>query len=45
MAAIGRNGKPKAGKPCRRCKTTGKRIRVGRWIYNRLSATYRDGTR
>jgi DnaJ-class molecular chaperone len=45
IVAIGRNGKPKAKRPCRRCKTTGKRIRVGRWIYNRLATTYRNGTR
>ncbi|ATL27590.1 hypothetical protein [Streptomyces formicae] len=40
-----RKGRPKRGKPCRRCHTVGKRIRVGRHLYNRLSRTYRDGTR
>ncbi|WP_180686272.1 hypothetical protein [Streptomyces gossypiisoli] len=40
-----RKGKPKRGKTCRRCKGHGKRIRVGRWLYNRAAATYRQGTR
>ncbi|MFE1551427.1 hypothetical protein [Streptomyces sp. NPDC058718] len=40
-----RKGRPKRGKDCRRCDTTGKRIRVGRWLYNRASSTYRAGTR
>lgn len=40
-----RKGKPKRGKTCRRCKGHGKRIRVGRWLYNRASHTYRAGTR
>ncbi|MEV6167569.1 hypothetical protein AB0L99_04985 [Streptomyces sp. NPDC051954] len=40
-----RKGRPKRGKDCRRCHATGKRIRVGRWIYNRAARTYRAGTR
>ncbi|WP_086831234.1 hypothetical protein [Streptomyces sp. NRRL B-24572] len=40
-----RKGRPKRGKDCRRCQATGKRIRVGRWLYNRASRTYRAGTR
>ncbi|MFF7192863.1 hypothetical protein ACFZAM_04030 [Streptomyces sp. NPDC008079] len=40
-----RKGKTKRGKDCRRCDATGKRIRVGRWIYNRAARTYRAGTR
>ncbi|APE21216.1 MULTISPECIES: hypothetical protein [Streptomyces] len=40
-----RKGRPKRGKDCRRCHATGKRIRVGRRLYNRATATYRAGTR
>ena len=40
-----RKGRPKRGKTCRRCKGQGKRIRVGRWLYNRAVRTYRAGTR
>ncbi|MGI5397940.1 hypothetical protein ACQEVG_00410 [Streptomyces sp. CA-135486] len=40
-----RKGRVKRGKDCRRCHATGKRIRVGRWIYNRATRTYRAGTR
>ncbi|MFJ4981507.1 hypothetical protein ACIP6X_40385 [Streptomyces coeruleorubidus] len=40
-----RKGRLKRGKDCRRCHATGKRIRVGRWIYNRAARTYRAGTR
>ncbi|MCX4610717.1 hypothetical protein [Streptomyces mirabilis] len=40
-----RKGRLKRGKDCRRCQATGKRIRVGRWIYNRAARTYRAGTR
>ncbi|WP_043266115.1 hypothetical protein [Streptomyces sp. CT34] len=40
-----RKGRPKRGKRCRRCKGRGKRVRVGRWIYNRASRIYREGTR
>ncbi|WP_326759318.1 hypothetical protein OHB35_16995 [Streptomyces phaeochromogenes] len=39
-----RKGRPKRGKNCRRCKGRGKRIRVGRWLYNRAAHTYRQGT-
>ncbi|MFF0204784.1 hypothetical protein [Streptomyces sp. NPDC005017] len=39
-----RKGRPKRGKSCRRCKTTGKRIRVGRWLFNRAQRIYREGT-
>ncbi|WP_329312155.1 hypothetical protein [Streptomyces sp. NBC_01262] len=39
-----RKGALKRGKDCRRCKATGRRIRVGRWIYNRASRIYREGT-
>ncbi|MGW5178238.1 hypothetical protein ACWERY_28370 [Streptomyces sp. NPDC004082] len=34
----------KRGKDCRRCKATGKRIRAGRWLYNRWARIYRAGT-
>ena len=27
---------------CRRCEGTGRRLRAGRWIYNRLSNVRRD---
>jgi hypothetical protein len=30
---------------CRRCEGTGRRLRAGRWIYNQLSRTRKDGTR
>ncbi|MFD9224553.1 hypothetical protein ACFWDI_32200 [Streptomyces sp. NPDC060064] len=40
-----RKGRPKRGKTCRRCRGHGKRIRIGRWLYNRASHTYRQGTR
>lgn len=39
-----RKGRPKRGKNCRRCKGRGKRIRIGRWLYNRAAHTYRQGT-
>ncbi|WP_314411989.1 hypothetical protein [Streptomyces sp. DSM 40484] len=39
-----RKGRIKRGKDCRRCKATGKRIRVGRWLYNRWARIYRAGT-
>ncbi|MFG2792884.1 hypothetical protein [Streptomyces sp. NPDC048419] len=39
-----RKGRLKRGKDCRRCKATGKRIRVGRWLYNRAARIYRAGT-
>ncbi|MGM9383338.1 hypothetical protein [Streptomyces antibioticus] len=39
-----RKGRMKRGKDCRRCHATGKRIRVGRWLYNRWARIYRAGT-
>ncbi|MGI5377098.1 hypothetical protein ACQEV2_23205 [Streptomyces sp. CA-251387] len=39
-----RKGRMKRGKDCRRCKATGKRVRVGRWLYNRWARIYRAGT-
>ncbi|MEV5879193.1 hypothetical protein AB0L75_34225 [Streptomyces sp. NPDC052101] len=39
-----RKGRPKRGKSCRRCKATGKRIRAGRWLFNRAQRIYREGT-
>ncbi|MBV9024241.1 MAG: hypothetical protein JO362_10715 [Streptomycetaceae bacterium] len=29
-----RKGRPKRGKPCRRCNGHGKRVRIGRRLYN-----------
>ncbi|MGW3735056.1 hypothetical protein [Streptomyces sp. NPDC005148] len=40
-----RKGQLKRGKNCRRCKATGKRIRIGRWIFNRAQRIYREGTK
>ncbi|ATW50560.1 hypothetical protein [Streptomyces peucetius] len=40
-----RKGQLKRGKNCRRCKASGRRIRVGRWIFNRAQRLYREGTR
>ncbi|MFF4230078.1 hypothetical protein [Streptomyces sp. NPDC001820] len=40
-----RKGRAKRGKDCRRCKATGKRIRVGRHLYNLAARLHRDGTR
>ncbi|KUL80494.1 MULTISPECIES: hypothetical protein [unclassified Streptomyces] len=39
-----RKGRLKRGKDCRRCHATGKRIRVGRWLYNRWARIFRAGT-
>lgn len=39
-----RKGRMKRGKDCRRCNATGKRIRVGRHLYNLWARTYRAGT-
>ncbi|WP_406373549.1 hypothetical protein OG788_24955 [Streptomyces sp. NBC_00647] len=39
-----RKGRLKRGKPCRRCKGHGKRIRVGRHLYNLWLRVARDGT-
>lgn len=40
-----RKGRPKRGKHCRRCDGHGKRIRAGRWLYNRAARIHRAGTR
>lgn len=45
FATTDRKGRPKRGKTCRRCKGRGKRVRVGRWLYNRAARIYREGTR
>ncbi|WP_433891767.1 hypothetical protein [Streptomyces sp. CA-111067] len=39
-----RRGKVKRGKPCRRCKTSGYRIRAGRHLFNLAQRLYREGT-
>ncbi len=39
-----RKGRMKRGKTCRRCKGHGKRIRVGRHLFNVWLRLYRDGT-
>ncbi len=39
-----RKGQLKRGKDCRRCHATGRRIRAGRWLYNRWARIYRAGT-
>ncbi|MFG2552476.1 hypothetical protein [Streptomyces sp. NPDC048581] len=39
-----RKGHIKRGKNCRRCKGHGKRIRVGRHLYNLWLHVYRDGS-
>lgn len=39
-----RRGTLTRGKDCRRCHATGKRIRAGRWLYNRASRIYREGS-
>ncbi|MGW1765330.1 hypothetical protein ACWCQL_14810 [Streptomyces sp. NPDC002073] len=40
-----RKGRTKRGKHCRRCDGHGKRIRFGRWLYNRAARIHRAGTR
>ncbi|MFI6862320.1 hypothetical protein ACIBKZ_20915 [Streptomyces sp. NPDC050421] len=40
-----RKGRTKRGKDCRRCEATGKRIRIGRHLYNVAARLHRDGTR
>ncbi|WP_371799161.1 hypothetical protein OG963_15325 [Streptomyces sp. NBC_01707] len=40
-----RKGRAKRGKDCHRCMATGKRIRVGRHLYNVAARLHRDGTR
>ncbi|WP_455361632.1 hypothetical protein [Streptomyces sp. SYSU K21746] len=42
--ATDRKGRAKRGKDCRRCKATGKRIGVGRHLYNIAARIHRDGT-
>ncbi|WP_407661126.1 hypothetical protein [Kitasatospora purpeofusca] len=42
--AYDRRGKPKRGKHCRRCQGVGKRIRIGRHLYNLAHRTWRAGT-
>ncbi|MFE0137763.1 hypothetical protein ACFWY6_40330 [Streptomyces sp. NPDC059037] len=39
-----RKGRPKRGKNCRRCKGIGKRIRVGRHLFNVWLRLYREGS-
>ena len=39
-----RRGNPKRGKHCRRCNGTGKRIRIGRHLFNLAHRTWRAGT-
>ncbi|MGD3107549.1 hypothetical protein [Streptomyces sp. YGL11-2] len=39
-----RKGRPKRGKHCRRCDGHGKRIRIGRHLFNLWLRIYRDGT-
>ncbi|QHF92670.1 hypothetical protein DEH18_00700 [Streptomyces sp. NHF165] len=40
-----RRGQLRRGKDCRRCDGHGKRIRLGRWLYNRASRLHDQGTR
>ncbi|WP_406316577.1 hypothetical protein [Streptomyces sp. NBC_00118] len=40
-----RRGHHSRGKKCRRCKGHGKRIRIGRRLFNRAQSIYRDGAR
>lgn len=40
-----RKGRAKRGRDCRRCRATGKRIRVGRHLYNVATRIHRAGTR
>lgn len=40
-----RKGRPKRGRECRRCDGTGKRIRIGRHLWNRWRVVHHDGTR
>ncbi len=37
-------GRPRRGKPCRRCDATGLRLRIGRRIHNRARAVHDAGT-
>ncbi|MEV7445222.1 hypothetical protein AB0O22_29500 [Streptomyces sp. NPDC091204] len=40
-----RRGRLKRGKHCRRCDGHGKRIRFGRWLYNRAVRIHHADTR
>ncbi|MFI1183364.1 hypothetical protein ACH4UT_27975 [Streptomyces sp. NPDC020799] len=40
-----RKGRPRRGRPCRRCDGHGIRIRTGRHLYNAAARLHRDGTR
>lgn len=40
-----RRGQLRRGKDCRRCDGYGKRIRLGRWLYNRAARLHDQGTR
>ncbi|OIJ89768.1 hypothetical protein BIV24_19305 [Streptomyces colonosanans] len=40
-----RKGRLKRGRPCRRCDGHGKRIRVGRRLFNRVQRIHREGSR
>lgn len=37
-------GNPSLSRPCRWCKATGKRLRVGRRMWNRFAAVRKAGT-
>lgn len=37
--------RPVPGKPCRHCRMTGRRVRLGRRLYASARAARRDGTR
>ncbi|MBY8888043.1 hypothetical protein K7472_24845 [Streptomyces sp. PTM05] len=39
-----RKGRPKRGKHCRRCDGHGKRIRIGRRLFNAARRTWHDAT-
>ncbi|KIF69279.1 hypothetical protein HY68_12845 [Streptomyces sp. AcH 505] len=39
-----RKGRAKRGKDCRRCHATGKRIRIGRHLYNVATCIHHEGT-
>ncbi|MFH8405532.1 hypothetical protein ACH4FX_12265 [Streptomyces sp. NPDC018019] len=41
----GRDGQLRRGKDCRRCRTTGKRVRIGRRIYERAAEVHRLGSK
>lgn len=37
-----RRGTPRRGKDCRRCRATGRRLRLGRRLHNTAARVYRD---